>query len=305
MKRSNLNGHRTNFLDGHSRRTGQAAIEMVMLVVLIGSVILWAVLSWMPQLATALAPLGDQATPLTIDDRPAAAAHPSPAKWILALSAPFLLAIVVWIFFRKANVNSASPRPGEERDWMNELHDQVQIRKSFESARLFEKREDLFRRLIERAGSHSEATVEDIMTRHPVCIAPDANSDAARAMMERFHFRHLMVVGADQQLVGVLSDRDIADNRDAPVGRLMTAHPITVDQHRSVNAAVSVMLQHRISCLPVLHAGKLAGVISLSDVAISLQCLLLIFDDIFSVMLENQCLVPDVIRHRRQTGPQA
>jgi CBS domain-containing protein len=66
---------------------------------------------------------------------------------------------------------------------------------------------------IVRAISHDiqapQEEVADWMSRHPVTIPSDAGSDEAARIMTERNFRHLPVVDAGGELVGVLSMRDL------------------------------------------------------------------------------------------------
>ncbi|HYT39715.1 MAG TPA: CBS domain-containing protein, partial [Acidimicrobiia bacterium] len=56
------------------------------------------------------------------------------------------------------------------------------------------------------------ASVKDWMTRDPVTVGPDTDSDDAAAIMATEGFRHLPVVDGDS-VVGVVSLRDVLSAR--------------------------------------------------------------------------------------------
>ena len=98
-----------------------------------------------------------------------------------------------------------------------------------------------------------------------------AVADAARYMSERN-------VGAvcvleQNRLVGILSERDlmkrvIAVNRDpgsTRVSEVMTAKPVVVDVHDSLERCLQTMKQAGIRHLPVVEGDKLIGLVSLRD----------------------------------------
>ena len=64
------------------------------------------------------------------------------------------------------------------------------------------------------ADGEFDATVDDVMTRHPETIEPDDSLAHARVVMLHGGFRHLPVVEAGR-LVGILSMRDIFGTDDA------------------------------------------------------------------------------------------
>ena len=73
---------------------------------------------------------------------------------------------------------------------------------------------------IVRAVSHDvlamQEPVSDWMSREPITVTPETAIDQARRLMLEHHFRHLPVA-QDQQLVGMISMRDLA--RAAAEGR--------------------------------------------------------------------------------------
>jgi acetoin utilization protein AcuB len=114
-----------------------------------------------------------------------------------------------------------------------------------------------------------------------------ARSDEAIAVashrMKLARIRHLPVVTQDRKLIGMLTDRDVrqAHASDEPhliayerkdllarmtVGQVMTTRVITVGENTPIADAGQLLLEHRISGLPVVHEGTvLAGIVTLTD----------------------------------------
>jgi CBS domain-containing protein len=115
-------------------------------------------------------------------------------------------------------------------------------------------------------------TVGSILTRAPATVAPEAPLELAIELMRVRKLRHLPVV-EKERLVGVLSERDLLEHpRPAGAGRShervrehMSPAPETVHHDESAVRACRRMLERRIGCLPVLHGGRLAGVLTESD----------------------------------------
>ncbi len=126
-------------------------------------------------------------------------------------------------------------------------------------------------------------TVREIMTRHLVTVDMDASLLKVRRHFERNPIHHLLVVDG-QKLVGIISDRDYLEaispfidtlselKRDMQTlrkraHRIMTPRPITATADLPVAEAISLMLAHNISCLPVVNAQReLDGIITMRDV---------------------------------------
>ncbi|MCB2022212.1 MAG: cyclic nucleotide-binding/CBS domain-containing protein [Burkholderiaceae bacterium] len=123
------------------------------------------------------------------------------------------------------------------------------------------------------------ATVDSLLGRQPVTIAPSASAAEAAALMTEHQVSALLIVDADDapaegpRLVGIVTDRDFrsrlvarARGVEVPVRDIMTAELVTIDQHQLVFEAMMQMLRSNIHHLPVLRQGQPVGVIALSDV---------------------------------------
>ena len=128
--------------------------------------------------------------------------------------------------------------------------------------------------------------VSQFMTAAPDCISADAT---AMDLIKKFHqkeFRHLLVTDDDGRLVGVISDRDVirclgptsAPRRttlaETRAHELMSTDLITVRPNTPLTKAVSLMVDHGISCLPVLADEKLVGILTNTDLYLVLEALL-------------------------------
>lgn len=50
------------------------------------------------------------------------------------------------------------------------------------------------------------------------------------------------------------------------VGEIMTRDPITISDALPLQAAAKLMLEHKVGGLPVVHEGKLVGIVTFTDV---------------------------------------
>lgn len=103
-------------------------------------------------------------------------------------------------------------------------------------------------------------------------VAPDASVlDAIKLMAEKAV--GALVVLDKGRLAGVISERDYArkiilhgrSSNDTAVREIMTEKVITVRSDQTVDDCMALMTQHRFRHLPVVDAGKLAGVLSIGD----------------------------------------
>lgn len=117
-------------------------------------------------------------------------------------------------------------------------------------------------------------TVDRIMTTHVTVARPNMSyGDIHRIMLEH-KLRHVVVCSSAHTILGVISDRDVLTKGALTAQELMTRDPICVPPTASVLAAVSIMLDHRVACLPVVQGEKLVGTINSTDLHIALQSLL-------------------------------
>jgi acetoin utilization protein AcuB len=123
--------------------------------------------------------------------------------------------------------------------------------------------------------------VSDLMTRDVVTVDPRTPVIDARALMNKHHIRHLLVVESGR-LVGIVTDRDIRLNLPSPatslsvweinylltrltIAEVMTKAVITVAPSRAAREAARIMLDHKIGALPVLDGTRLVGIMTESD----------------------------------------
>src|SRR5262245_15265407 len=107
------------------------------------------------------------------------------------------------------------------------------------------------------------------MTLNPVILSSRATLAAAKALMDAGRFRRLPVVD-DGRLVGILTERDIREHTGAldrtRVDAAMRTEVVTVTPGDSVEKAARLMLEHKIGGLTVTFEGKLAGIVTMTDI---------------------------------------
>jgi acetoin utilization protein AcuB len=111
--------------------------------------------------------------------------------------------------------------------------------------------------------------VEIRMARNVVTVRPDDTLAAATAKMKAGGFRRLPVVVADR-LIGIVSEFDLRRYPDALDSTLvrtaMTRNPITVMPSDTLEHAATLMRKYKVGALPVMHLGKLVGIVAARDV---------------------------------------
>ena len=116
--------------------------------------------------------------------------------------------------------------------------------------------------------------VRHLMTPMPLTISPTTTLEEMTNKMQERRVRHLLVCGRGGELMGVVSDRDLRPTRGTTAQQLMTYPPMTCEPDTPVNAAITFLTNENISCLPVVKHGRLCGILTTTDMVLTLQCML-------------------------------
>jgi acetoin utilization protein AcuB len=121
------------------------------------------------------------------------------------------------------------------------------------------------------------------MTAKVITIGMDDTLGQIQNLFKKYKFHHVLVLD-DEELIGVISDRDVLKEISPYVNTLsedfrarktltkkahqiMTRNPITVEPDVPVENAASIMLNKNISCLPVVSSsGDIEGILSWKDI---------------------------------------
>lgn len=132
--------------------------------------------------------------------------------------------------------------------------------------------------------------VRDWMTAPVIHITPETTLPEAHQLMAENNVRRLPVVGDNGRLVGILTRGDVrgAEPSQATslsvwelnyllsnlcVDELMTKNPVVIQEEATIGEAARMMLDYRISGLPVINRfGKLVGIITESDIFRMVVC---------------------------------
>lgn len=124
--------------------------------------------------------------------------------------------------------------------------------------------------------------VKDWMTPNPICATPLMTLPEAHQLMKQHSIRRLPVVDKGA-LVGIVTRGDVRGAAPSEatslsifelhylvgritLDRLMTKDPLTVSPETTIGEAARLMLQRKVSGLPVVAEGKVVGIITESDI---------------------------------------
>ncbi len=126
-------------------------------------------------------------------------------------------------------------------------------------------------------------SLRSIMSPRVVTVEMDDRLAVVKEIFDSTKFHHLLVINGDGELAGVVSDRDLlkalspyvgsaAENaRDAAtlnkrVHQVMSRKPITLTPDAPLADAVKLLLEHRISCIPIVDEQfRPVGIVSWRD----------------------------------------
>jgi len=125
--------------------------------------------------------------------------------------------------------------------------------------------------------------VKQRMTPNPITVSPTTTHSEAVALMRENHIRRLPVLDKHGKVIGMVSHKDLLSTSPSPattlsvyeiytlldeltVDKFMTRPVLAVSEDCSIANAASFMIEHDISCLPVMRGDELVGIITETDI---------------------------------------
>ncbi|MBU0635690.1 IMP dehydrogenase [Candidatus Micrarchaeota archaeon] len=110
---------------------------------------------------------------------------------------------------------------------------------------------------------------ESVFIEDPLRIAPEKNLLDAKHIMEENDIHNVLVVGPSNQLVGIITHRDLLfeDNLNQKVESVMTKDVITASKGTNVEQATELLKKNRLKKLPLIdEKGILCGLYTTKDI---------------------------------------
>ena len=118
--------------------------------------------------------------------------------------------------------------------------------------------------------------VNEIMTRDPKTAQLDSTLEEIAALMKDEDVGAIPIVDDDDELVGIVTDRDIVvrcvaegkEASDTTVEDILTEELTTIEPDADVQQAARLMAEKQIRRLPVVQDGDLIGMVSIGDISV-------------------------------------
>ena len=124
--------------------------------------------------------------------------------------------------------------------------------------------------------------IKDIMTSEVFVLHATQTLELVRSLMRIKHVRHVPIVDPDNTFVGLMTHRDLLAqtishlaevddeeqeylDRHIHIMNIMKTDVTTVDPEMDVCSAITMLLEHKYGCLPVVTDGKLVGIVTEAD----------------------------------------
>lgn len=110
--------------------------------------------------------------------------------------------------------------------------------------------------------------VSDVMQEKPITVRADEKVEVVMGLMIENNIHHLPVVDKRGDIQGIISDRDVFGvtmGSQKKLANIMTKTPETVSPDVSIREAGALLLDNRISCLPVVEGNRLVGILTDKD----------------------------------------
>ena len=117
-------------------------------------------------------------------------------------------------------------------------------------------------------------SIIDIKGREVLTMEPHATLDAAAKVLAERRIGAVVVIGTEDRVVGILSERDIVraiaergtGAMQEQVAQVMTRKVATCTLDESIHSIMERMTAGKFRHMPVVEQGRLVGVISIGDV---------------------------------------
>ncbi len=206
--------------------------------------------------------------------------------FLLVSAVAVVLATVGWLMLRRP-----SKEPEDEQ-----APRKKPVEEKFLLTRLNAKRELLWKQLM---ADHdlllkNQIEVRHVMTRNPVVVDQATPGKRIAELLAKHHVAHLIVCDDDKRLAGVVKASDHRANPDGSAQETMTPPPCPIAPKTTLGAAISLFIEQGVSFIPVVDQEKLCGLLTPTDLVLTLHCSLQLWFRVAQTMQTSSARVEDL-----------
>lgn len=117
--------------------------------------------------------------------------------------------------------------------------------------------------------------IGELMIKNVITLQADASVYDAVKVLNQNRIGCLVIVRGDNQIVGIVTERDLLERvlekcrnpKETKVSEIMTKHVITGTPDMDLLEAARLMFKIKVKKLPITDGNRLAGIITLTDIA--------------------------------------
>lgn len=117
-------------------------------------------------------------------------------------------------------------------------------------------------------------TVRQVMSPTTPLGSPGTSIRALKNMLALRPQSLVAICDSTGRLLGVVDDADLRRRGGKCAADVMTCEPYTAPPGARLDAAVTLMLDHQLHCLPIVEDGVLRGMLTIGDLMVALDCVL-------------------------------
>lgn len=184
---------------------------------------------------------------------------------LLIAAVPILTVVAAWFMMRRPAKKKVVDRTVPRRE---------PIDIDMLLTRLNAKREELWQLLMADKDLllKNQIAVRHVMTCNPVTVEKSASGKQIAQLIARHPVSRLLVCDDRMALQGVVRISDHRANPDASVETLMTPAACSIGPNSTLGTAVSLLIERGLAFLPVVDSGRLCGVLTPTDLVLTLHC---------------------------------
>jgi len=115
--------------------------------------------------------------------------------------------------------------------------------------------------------------VKDLMSTSIICVRPETSISQVAKQMRQSDVGAVPVCDDRNQVLGIITDRDIviralsADDSPKTAQEIMTKDPVFASPNMNTHEAALLMAKNQVRRLPVVENNRLVGLLSIADMA--------------------------------------